>query len=535
MARIAAFGTGAVTVCAAGIAALVGLGYVLEGDGLVVAALLLPPLIIALVVQMFSRHDRVTTAVSLYLVYSFVMGAALLSVTIGAAANTEFNALAAVFAQLALWRASVVLDAFASSGALRATRRLGFAALLSAFLTIAAIGIFVAMLVTAVNNSRILHHLHELAPFALAYAIASFALLLLLLASTAILVVRIVRMLRAKTGDVRRLQWIAPGLLFGSAMSVAIVIVSAYGVVKVIEAYSAYAGNSHRVGALAAPDWFTTSCVVVGIAAQALLAYAILSRRIVDIRYYIARGTTFTILLGMIVVGVSLIEFTLERVFDALGGAVPNVKLAVSASAAVGLSFFAQRLHQATEHRVQHLLFRDRYHLLSALRSFRASIYHFCDEGTLIESASSVLRERTRCDATVIALRDSTDRLRIESGDAAGTIIPDDDPLAVELRERTAPVDAEGLGSALGSGSAFPCALRGQLFGIVLLRRCAQAEAFAPDELAAIADVVTQIGLATDALRAARLRAIVNQVLADRLGIGQLESLLSAEESVRSR
>ncbi|OYV24970.1 MAG: hypothetical protein B7X08_07505 [Acidocella sp. 20-63-7] len=62
-------------------------------------------------------------------------------------------------------------------------------------------------------------------------------------------------MLRAKTGDVRRLQWIAPGLLFGSAMSVAIVIVSAYGVVKVIEAYSAYAGNSHRVGALAAPDW----------------------------------------------------------------------------------------------------------------------------------------------------------------------------------------------------------------------------------------------------------------------------------------
>jgi len=67
------------------------------------------------------------------------------------------------------------------------------------------------------------------------------------------------------------------------------------------------------------------------------------------------------------------------------------------------------------------------------------------------------------------------------------------------------------------------------------LRRCAQAEAFAPDELAAIADVVTQIGLATDALRAARLRAIVNQVLADRLGIGQLESLLSAEESVRSR
>ncbi len=523
------------TVCSAGIAALVGLGYVLEGDALVVAALLLPPLIIALVVQIFSRHDRVTAAISLYLVYSFVMGAALLSVTIGAAANTEFNALAAVFAQLALWRASVVLDAFASSGTFRATRRLGFAALFSALLTIAAIGIFVAMLVTAINNARILHHLHELAPFALAYAIASFALLLLLLASTAILVVRIVHMLRSETGDVRRLQWVAPGLLFGCAMSVAIVIVSAYGVVKVLEAYSAYAANSHAVGALAAPDWFTSSCVVVGIAAQALLAYAILSRRVVDIRYYIARGTTFTILLVMIVVGVSLIEFTLERVFDALGGTVPNVKLAVSASAAVGLSFFAQRLHQTTEHRVQHLLFRDRYHLLAALRAFRASIYQFCDEHSLIESARNVLLERTRCDAAVVALRDSAQRLRIEGGDAAGAVVPDDDPLAIELRERTAPIDAAGLGSALGSGSAFPCALRGQLFGIVLLRRRAEAEAFAPDESAAIADVVTQIGLATDALRAARLRAIVNQALADRVSIEQLEGLLSAEESVRSR
>ena len=534
MARMAAFGVGAVTVCSVGIASLVGLGYVLEGNGLVVAALLLPPLIIALVVQIFARHDRATAAVSLYLVYSFVMGAALLSVTIGAAANTELNALAAVFAQLALWRACVVLDAFSSSDTSRATRRFGFAALFSALLTIAAIGIFVAMLVIGMNNSRILHHLHVLAPFALAYALASFGLLSLLLVSTAALVVRIVRMLRSRTGDVRRLQWIAPGLLFSCAMSVAIVIVSAYGVVKVLEAYAAFAENSRGFGALAAPDWFTTSCVVVGIVAQALLAYAILSRRIVDIRYYLARGTTFTILLMMIVVGVSLIEFTLERIFDALGGTVPNLKLAVSASGAVGLSFFAQRLHNATEHRVQHLLFRDRYDLLAALRSFRASIYQFCDERTLIASASSVLRERTHCDAAVIALRDNRDRLRIERGDAAGTIVPDDDPLAAELRERAAPVDAAGLVSALGSGSAFPCVLRGQLFGIVLLQRRAEAEAFAPDESAAIADVVTHIGLATDALRAARLRAIVNQALADRVGIEQLEGLLSAEESVRS-
>ncbi len=534
MARIAAFGVGAVTVCSVGIAGLVGLAYVLEGNGLVVAALLLPPLILALVVHFLSRHDRATAAVTLYLMYAFVMGTALLSVTIGAAANTEFNALAAVFAQLSLWRASVVLDSFAPSGEYRATKRLGFAAFFSAVLTIVAIGIFVAMLVTGANNAHALHHLRELAPYALAYALASFALLFLLLASTAALVVRIVLMLRSGVGDARRLQWIAPGLLFSCAMSLAIIIVSAYGVVKVLETYAAFAANSHGVGALAAPDWFTTSCVVLGIVAQALLAYAILSRRIVDIRYYLARGTTFTILLVMIIVGVGLIEFSFERVFDVLGETLPNLKFAVSAFGAVGLSFFAQRLHHATEHRVQHLLFRDRYDLLSALRSFRASIYQFHDERTLLTSASSLLLERTRCDAAIVALRDNTEQLRIERGDATGTIVPETDSLVAELRERAAPVDAAGLGSALGSGSAFPCVLRGQLFGIVLLRRCAEAEAFAPDESAAIADVATHIGLATDALRAGRLRAILNQVLSDQLDFEQLKGLLSAEESERS-
>ena len=518
MSRLAAFGNATLTVCLVAVGGLVGLLYMFASERLIALALLLPPVAIAIIVKALARNDPARPLVNRYLLYSFVMNAALLSVTIDASANTEYNPLAAVFAQLALWQTSVLLDRFSGGASSTATRRLGWACVASSFLTVAAFASIIWLGFALETKS---------APGSplLAYTLSCAALLVLLVPAILAIVVRTCSALRRAGTEARRLQWISPALFFSAAIALGIVIVSAYGVLKIGLIYSSITGVHRHVGAIAAPDWFVFACVGIGLAAQAALAYAILGRRVVDIRYYIARGATFTMLLALIVIGVGIVEFAVDKLFETLGDHIPNLQLIISVAAAIVFSMIAQRVHHVAERRVAKVLFRDRFALLEALKGFDSAVFRIDSESELLDRTASLFVRHGRCDVPVVVVRDFSDTLRVVHG-AAEAALSDDDPLVVRLHASEAPVDALGANAALGSGLAFPSMLRGRLFGLVLLRRSEMAEAFAPDEQDAIAAIVVRVGSAIDSLRADRLRKAVGRTLAGQSTIEALRELL---------
>jgi GAF domain-containing protein len=220
-----------------------------------------------------------------------------------------------------------------------------------------------------------------------------------------------------------------------------------------------------------------------------LLTYAILSRRTVDVGFVLNRAVVFSgvslVLLGAFV----LVEWLLT---DFLSAESRTANVAVTAAIAVGLGLSVRFIHARIERVVDRVFFARRHAAEQAIRAFAQDAPYVTDERVLLERSATVLEHATNAEFVNVLTEDGNGYAGID----------ENDPAIVRLRSTRRPVDLHEVSTAVDGEIAFPMGARGRLLGIIVLGPQTSGEAFAPDEVEAIAALSHSVGIAFDNLQA---------------------------------
>jgi hypothetical protein len=230
------------------------------------------------------------------------------------------------------------------------------------------------------------------------------------------------------------------------------------------------------------------------------MAYIALRHRVVDLGFAFNRtvvyGTFSAILLGSF----GLIEWSIEHL---LPEEWIKASAWIDAGAAVLVYLAFHRVHDAVEHRVEHLFFHQWQANEDALRRFVGSAAHFEDVRALARAFADELA-RFGGEAHVALYRRNEGVLDRVAGnwDTAPRHFRDDDPAFALLRAERAPLDLTETRTDLPGVLALPMLDHGALTGLVLLDLKGNGALYRPDEVALLGWAAHEVGLALAALQA---------------------------------
>ena len=240
--------------------------------------------------------------------------------------------------------------------------------------------------------------------------------------------------------------------------------------------------------------------VLSNIVIPLLLAYTVLRHRVIDLDFALNRtvvyGTFSAILLGSF----GLIEWGVEHL---LPEEWIKASAWIDAGAAVLVYLAFHRVHDAVEHRVEHLFFHHWQANEDALRRFVGSAAHFEDPPALARGFADELARFCR-DARVALYRRHEGALVRVAGrwDAAPGKFCEDDPAFALLRAERRPLDLGETHTDLPGVLALPMLDHGVLAGLVLLDLKGNGGLYRPDEVALLGWAAHEVGLALAALHA---------------------------------
>lgn len=229
-----------------------------------------------------------------------------------------------------------------------------------------------------------------------------------------------------------------------------------------------------------------------------VLVYAVLRHRVVDLGFVLNRtmvyGTVSALLLGSF----GLIEWAIEHL-------LPEEWVKASAwfdaGAAVLVYLAFHRVHDAVEHRVEHLFFHHWQANEDALRRFVAAAPHFEDAPALARAFAEEL-ERFSGGARVAFYRRSEgalDRVAGNWGEAPRHFREETLAFAL-LRAERRPLDLTEARTDLPGVLALPMLDHGVLSGLVLMDAKPGGALYRPDEIALLGWAAHETGLAMAAL-----------------------------------
>jgi hypothetical protein len=252
---------------------------------------------------------------------------------------------------------------------------------------------------------------------------------------------------------------------------------------------------------------------LVILAAPVALTYAALSRRLVDIGFFLSRAAVFTIV-STIVIGVFvLVEWTAS---EWLVSASHTTSTVIGMGVALGLGLSLRYIHKYVDRFVDRVLFRKRYEDEAALRSFAHEASYITDRSILLERAVREVKEHTDATEATILVQDAAAAYTSVTSDGACTIASENDPGILALRAWHKPVDLGSLDdSVLRGDSAFPMVSRGTLVGVLVCGTKRNGEVYAPDESEALLALARGVGTALDVLSAQRDRS--NEIVLSKL------------------
>jgi len=250
------------------------------------------------------------------------------------------------------------------------------------------------------------------------------------------------------------------------------------------------------------PSWFIAQSITVLTNLALLLAalavtYALLKRRVVDIGFVLSRSIAVAIVSLIVVSAFVLMEWLLGTILADVSHATG---LIANAGLALVLGVSLRFIHRRVDIFVDAVMFRKRYEDERALRDFSKEAAFVTNREALLDQALAKLLAHTDARTAGIFLQADGVYHAVRSSDGTMQSIDENDPAILALKTWHKPLDPHHFASALHGDLALPMIARGQLLGVILCGQRFGGEAYAPDDMDALAVFSQGIGSAYDSL-----------------------------------
>ena len=236
---------------------------------------------------------------------------------------------------------------------------------------------------------------------------------------------------------------------------------------------------------------------LVLLTAPVALTYAALSRRLIDVGFFLNRAAVFTIVSAIVIGAFILAEWAAGAW---LAGATRSTSAFIAMVVALGLGISLRYIHTYVERFVDRVFFRKRHEDESALRRFAHEASYISDRSTLLDRAEKTVKERTGAEGAAILVRDGAVAYAYATGGRLG-VVSENDPAILALRAWNKPIDLHRFpDSRLRGEFAFPMISRGNLVGALICGAKHDGETYAPDESEALSALAHAVGTALETL-----------------------------------
>jgi len=224
----------------------------------------------------------------------------------------------------------------------------------------------------------------------------------------------------------------------------------------------------------ALPDWFAVMLGLAGFLVPAIVAYAVVRHRVIDVTFVLNRALVLGSLTAIIVAVFAFIDWFVGHVLSAA-----RVALFVEIAAAIALSFSLNALHRRVEMFIESIFFRER-------RRAETRLAAVLEELPNAQSREAVEEALTREPAEAYGLTWATLYRRADGGTYARACVAGDASVApVELRSDDPIVGRLSTKRATVSRDewlAVPIIVAGLLESVMLYGEHTSGEALDPDE-----------------------------------------------------
>jgi len=243
---------------------------------------------------------------------------------------------------------------------------------------------------------------------------------------------------------------------------------------------------------------------LVLLAVPVALTYAALSRRLLDVGFFLNRAAVFTIVSTIVIGAFILVEWAAGAWLTTASHAATSV---IGAGVALGLGLSMRYIHLYVDRFVDRVLFRKRHEDEAALRRFAHESSYITDRSILLERAVRAVKQHAHAAEATILVQDGAAAFASAESDGTRTVATENDPGILALRAWHKPLDLASLGadSALRGEFAFPMLSRGTLMGVLVCGAKIDGEAYAPDESEAVLALARGVGSALDVISAHEL------------------------------
>lgn len=244
--------------------------------------------------------------------------------------------------------------------------------------------------------------------------------------------------------------------------------------------------------------------IVSGLVAPALITYAILRNRVLDLGFAVNRTLVFGVLSVILLATFGLIEWAVDH-FVPIAGREKNVL--VDAAVAVGVFLSFHRVRDFVEHVIEGLFFRRWQEAEAQLRGFVKQAAFVENGESLMRSFMAALTRFADGAEAALYVRPGEGPYRRASGAVSGLdeAIDPDDPALIALRADPKPRELDAASSTIEAALIAPMVNRNRLGGFALLGPKPSGLPYRPDEIELIGWATGQISLDLHALKVERL------------------------------
>ncbi|MFY9664226.1 MAG: hypothetical protein WAK19_07210 [Candidatus Cybelea sp.] len=236
---------------------------------------------------------------------------------------------------------------------------------------------------------------------------------------------------------------------------------------------------------------------IAALAGAALVTYALLGRRVLDVGFVLSRTIVVAIVSLIVLVSFILLEWALGTV---LAGASHATGIAANVALALALGLSMTFIHRRVDDAVDRLMFRKRHDDERALHDFAREAAFVTDPESLLDRAIENVRDHTDARAAALLVRQNGGYRAVRSFGDAPAQAGENDAAVLALKAWHKPLDPHRYTTVLFGDLALPMSARGQLLGIVLCGERAGGEVYAPDEIEALTQFAFGVGSALDTL-----------------------------------
>jgi hypothetical protein len=242
------------------------------------------------------------------------------------------------------------------------------------------------------------------------------------------------------------------------------------------------------------------------------VTYAVIKRRVLDFEFVLSRTLVVAIISLIVVAAFTLLEWALGTV---LAGLSRTAGIVANAGLALVLGVSLRYIHRRVDGFVDATFFRKRHADERALLDFSKEAAYVTNADALLDQGIEVVRQHTDARNAALYVDGAGAYQAARSfGDGAPANVDENDGAILALKTWHTPLDPHQCATALVGALALPMVARGRLVGVLLIGERAGGEAYASDEVDALAQFAQGVGGALDSLSAKKAESSLGDSLA---------------------